>query len=56
MKLTNCDVLISAASIAGPTLAYWLCRPGFTSTVVEQTLALRAGLGGHAMDTGQRGR
>ena len=50
MKLTDTDVLISGASVAGPTLAYWLCRSGFTPTVVEQTPALRAGLGGHAVD------
>jgi 2-polyprenyl-6-methoxyphenol hydroxylase-like FAD-dependent oxidoreductase len=50
MKPTNPDVLISGASIAGPTLAYWLCRHGFTPTVVEQTPALRTGLGGHAVD------
>ncbi len=50
MKPTNTDVLISGASIAGPTLAYWLSRRGFTPTVVERTPALRAGLGGHAVD------
>jgi 2-polyprenyl-6-methoxyphenol hydroxylase-like FAD-dependent oxidoreductase len=50
MKPTNHDVLISGASIAGPTLAYWLRRSGFAPTVVEQTPALRAGLGGHAVD------
>lgn len=50
MKLTSREVLISGASIAGPTLAWWLCRHGFTPTVVEQTPALRAGLGGHAVD------
>lgn len=50
MKPTNRDVLISGASIAGPTLAYWLSRYGFTPIVVERTPALRAGLGGHAVD------
>jgi 2-polyprenyl-6-methoxyphenol hydroxylase-like FAD-dependent oxidoreductase len=50
MKPTNRDVLISGASVAGPTLAYWLRRYGFTPTVVEQTPALRVGLGGHAVD------
>jgi 2-polyprenyl-6-methoxyphenol hydroxylase-like FAD-dependent oxidoreductase len=50
MKPSNREVLISGASIAGPTLAWWLCRQGFTPTVVEQTPALRAGLGGHAVD------
>jgi 2-polyprenyl-6-methoxyphenol hydroxylase-like FAD-dependent oxidoreductase len=47
---TNPQVLISGASVAGPTLAYWLRRHGFTPTVVERTPALRAGLGGHAVD------
>ena len=50
MKPSNREVLISGASIAGPTLAWWLCRYGFTPTVIEQTPALRAGLGGHAVD------
>jgi 2-polyprenyl-6-methoxyphenol hydroxylase-like FAD-dependent oxidoreductase len=50
MKLTNNEILISGASIAGPTLAYWLARHGFTPIVVERTPALRAGLGGHAVD------
>ena len=30
-------VLISGASIAGPTLAYWLKRYGFTPTVVGRS-------------------
>ncbi len=36
-------VLISGASIAGPTLAYWLNRYGFKVTVVERAPALRMG-------------
>ena len=44
------DVLISGASVAGPTLAYWLHHHGFRPTVVERAPALRAGLGGHAVD------
>jgi 2-polyprenyl-6-methoxyphenol hydroxylase-like FAD-dependent oxidoreductase len=36
-------VLISGASIAGPTLAYWLCRYGFDVTVVERASAVRTG-------------
>src|SRR5919108_5898784 len=50
MNPSDTDVLISGASVAGPIFAYWLCRSGFTPTVVEQTPALRAGLGGHAVD------
>lgn len=42
-------VLISGASIAGPVLAYWLCRNGFDVTVVERAPALRK-TGGHAVD------
>ncbi|HEY8457235.1 MAG TPA: FAD-dependent monooxygenase [Actinopolymorphaceae bacterium] len=41
--------LISGASIAGPVLAYWLARYGFTVTVVERAPALRKA-GGHAVD------
>ena len=42
-------VLISGASVAGPVLAYWLSRYGFTVTVVERAPALRKA-GGHAVD------
>ncbi|WUJ73698.1 FAD-dependent monooxygenase [Kribbella soli] len=41
-------VLISGASVAGPALAYWLQRYGFTTTVVERAPAPRAG--GYAVD------
>ncbi|MGW1495404.1 FAD-dependent monooxygenase [Streptomyces sp. NPDC002402] len=41
--LTNKTVLISGASIAGPALAYWLHRYGFTPTVVERAPQLRPG-------------
>jgi 2-polyprenyl-6-methoxyphenol hydroxylase-like FAD-dependent oxidoreductase len=41
-------VLISGASIAGPTLAYRLDRYGFDVTVVERAAALRHG--GYAVD------
>lgn len=41
-------VLISGASIAGPTLAYWLVRNGVEVTVVERAPALREG--GHGVD------
>src|SRR5438128_4344529 len=40
-KTTN--ILISGASIAGPTLAYWLKRYGFTPTVIERAPQLREG-------------
>ncbi|NDU78699.1 FAD-dependent oxidoreductase, partial [Actinomadura sp. DSM 109109] len=30
------DILISGASVAGPTLAWWLRHFGFTPTVVER--------------------
>ena len=42
-------VLISGASVAGPVLAYWLSRYGFTVTVVERAPILRKA-GGHAVD------
>lgn len=41
-------VLISGASIAGPTLAYWLNKYGFGVTVVERSPELR--LGGQNID------
>jgi 2-polyprenyl-6-methoxyphenol hydroxylase-like FAD-dependent oxidoreductase len=41
-------VLISGASVAGPTLAYWLHRYGFETTIVERAPALRPG--GYAVD------
>src|SRR5207248_8915264 len=43
MTITNKSILISGASIAGPTLAYWLKRYGFTPTVIERAPQLRAG-------------
>jgi 2-polyprenyl-6-methoxyphenol hydroxylase-like FAD-dependent oxidoreductase len=48
--MENRDVLVVGASVAGPTLAYWLRRYGFNPTVLERTPSLRAGLGGHAVD------
>lgn len=41
-------ILISGASIAGPTLAWWLRRHGFAPTVIERAPALRPG--GQAVD------
>ncbi|GCE50211.1 FAD binding domain-containing protein [Thermosporothrix hazakensis] len=39
----NRRILISGASITGPTLAYWLSRYGFQPTIVEQAPTLREG-------------
>jgi 2-polyprenyl-6-methoxyphenol hydroxylase-like FAD-dependent oxidoreductase len=36
-------ILISGAGIAGPTLAYWLARAGFTPVLVEKAPRLRSG-------------
>ena len=44
----NTTVLISGASIAGPALAYWLSRTGYTVTIVEKAPAPRPG--GQAVD------
>ncbi|GAA1920212.1 hypothetical protein GCM10009753_61250 [Streptantibioticus ferralitis] len=44
----NRKVLISGASIAGPSLAYWLHRYGFDVTIVEKASAIRGG--GYAID------
>ncbi|RYF56834.1 MAG: hypothetical protein EOO39_36185, partial [Cytophagaceae bacterium] len=41
-------VLISGASIAGPTLAFWLAKYGFEVTVIERSASLR--LGGQNID------
>ena len=46
--MTNKRVLISGASVAGPALAFWLRRHGFTPTVVERAPELRDG--GYAVD------
>ncbi|WP_166354934.1 FAD-dependent monooxygenase [Phytoactinopolyspora limicola] len=46
--MTNPKILISGASVAGPTAAYWLGRYGFDVTVVEKAPALRGG--GYAVD------
>lgn len=48
MSTKNSSILISGASIAGPALAYWLRRSGFTPTVIERAQHLREG--GHAID------
>ncbi|GIG60021.1 FAD-dependent oxidoreductase [Longispora fulva] len=42
------DILISGASVAGPALAHWLRRYGFSTTIVERAPRLRDG--GHAVD------
>jgi 2-polyprenyl-6-methoxyphenol hydroxylase-like FAD-dependent oxidoreductase len=47
-KLQNRNILISGASAAGPSLAYWLHHYGFNPTVVERAPALRTG--GYAID------
>ena len=36
-------VLVSGASVAGPTLAFWLSRHGYDVTVVERAGTIRAG-------------
>lgn len=41
--MTNKNILISGAGIAGPTLAYWLKRYGFNPTVVEKSPVPRQG-------------
>jgi 2-polyprenyl-6-methoxyphenol hydroxylase-like FAD-dependent oxidoreductase len=46
MKPTR--ILISGASVAGPTLAFWLSRYGFLPTIIERAPAIRPG--GYAVD------
>ena len=43
MITKNTNILISGASIAGPSLAYWLKRYGFNPTVIERAPQLREG-------------
>jgi 2-polyprenyl-6-methoxyphenol hydroxylase-like FAD-dependent oxidoreductase len=52
--MENTNILVSGAGIAGPALAYWLRRYGFTVTVVERAPALRPG--GQAVDLRGAGR
>ncbi|MDH6254159.1 2-polyprenyl-6-methoxyphenol hydroxylase-like FAD-dependent oxidoreductase [Chryseobacterium sp. H1D6B] len=47
-------VLISGASIAGPTLGFWLAKYGFQVTIVERSKSLR--LGGQNLDVRGAGR
>lgn len=42
------DVLVSGAGVAGPVLAYWLTRHGFSVTVVERAPTPRK-TGGHSV-------
>lgn len=46
--MNQTTVLIAGASIAGPTLAFWLTRFGFQTTIVERADSLR--LGGQNID------
>jgi 2-polyprenyl-6-methoxyphenol hydroxylase-like FAD-dependent oxidoreductase len=52
--MRNVNVLVSGASIAGPAVAYWLRRAGFTVTVVERAPAPRPG--GQTVDLRGAGR
>lgn len=52
--MSNRNILISGASVAGPTLAYWLQRYGFKPTIVERAPAPR--MGGQAIDLRGTGR
>jgi 2-polyprenyl-6-methoxyphenol hydroxylase-like FAD-dependent oxidoreductase len=44
----NRKILVIGASIAGPTICYWLKKYGFNPTLIERSKQLRAG--GHAID------
>ena len=51
--MSSKTVLISGVGIGGPTLAYWLNRAGFETTLVERAPRLRTG--GYAIDFWGRG-
>lgn len=44
----NRKILVIGASIAGPTICYWLKKYGFNPTLIERSKQLRTG--GHAID------
>jgi 2-polyprenyl-6-methoxyphenol hydroxylase-like FAD-dependent oxidoreductase len=50
MTRPSVRVLISGASVAGPTAAFWLSRQGFAVTVVERMPLSRVRTSGHAVD------
>ncbi|MCD0482562.1 FAD-dependent monooxygenase [Streptacidiphilus sp. ASG 303] len=52
--MENTDILISGGGIAGNALAHWLCRAGFTPTVVERAPGPRPG--GQTVDLRGAGR
>ncbi|PYC65900.1 FAD-binding monooxygenase [Streptomyces tateyamensis] len=54
MQSKNTDVLVSGGGIAGPALAHWLTRAGYTVTVVERAPAPRPG--GQTVDLRGAGR
>ncbi|MGH7435537.1 MAG: FAD-binding domain [Polyangiaceae bacterium] len=46
--MADAKVLVSGAGIAGPALAYWLVRRGFTPTLIERSPHFRSG--GYILD------
>ncbi|MGO4562764.1 hypothetical protein [Rhizobiales bacterium 3FA27D7] len=54
MPVRNTNILISGADIAGPALAFWLNRCGFTTTVIEKSPKPRTGGNVFGLD-GKRG-
>ena len=53
MNTKGSSILISGASFAGPALAYWLRRFGFTPTVIERAPLSRnasGSVGANALD------
>jgi 2-polyprenyl-6-methoxyphenol hydroxylase-like FAD-dependent oxidoreductase len=50
MRRQPLRVLISGASVAGPTAAYWLTRQGCAVTVVERMPLAAVRTSGHAVD------
>jgi 2-polyprenyl-6-methoxyphenol hydroxylase-like FAD-dependent oxidoreductase len=41
--MPRATILVSGAGIAGPTIAYWLLRRGFTPILIERAPSFREG-------------
>ena len=49
--MSQLNVLVVGASIAGPTTAYWLAKAGHNVTIIERFAELRTGMANHESPT-----